>query len=370
MPERFVLHVDMDAFFASVELKRRPELRGKPVIVGGAGDPAKRGVVSAASYEARRYGIASGMPLMTAYRLCPGAVFLPVDFEKYEEVSGEFMEILYCFTPLVESFGLDEAFIEVGEVGEAGEVGEVAEEKGTDPFEKALNMARDIKKRVMEELGLTCSVGIAPNKLLSKLASEMKKPDGLFVIREKDIESTLKDLPVRRLWGVGPRTEKRLKYLGINTVGELASVPRLHLESNFGTIFGRTLYEHSRGIEESPVVPFHEPESISREVTFEEDTSDTYLLKEILYELTKEVVARLRPAGYKARTVTIKVRYSNFETITRSRTLAEPTDSMNDIWTCALGLFKKVEFPRDVRLVGVKVSGLHGAGGKEGKGGK
>ncbi len=365
MPERFVIHVDMDAFFASVELKRRPELRGKPVIVGGAGDPAKRDVVSAASYEARRYGVTSGMPLRTAYRLCPGAVFLPVDFEKYEEVSGEFMDILYAFTPLVESFGLDEAFIGVGEVGEVGEVGV---EKGTDFFEKALNMARDIKKRVNEELGLTCSVGIAPNKLLSKLASEMKKPDGLFVIREEDIESTLKDLPVRRLWGVGPRTEKRLNYLGINTVGELASVPRLHLERNFGTVFGRTLYEHSRGIDESPVVPFHEPESISREVTFDEDTSDTYLLKGILYELTKEVVGRLRQAGYRSRTVTIKVRYSNFETITRSRTLPELTDSMNDIWTCALGLFKKVEFPRDVRLVGVKVSGLQG--GKEGKRGK
>jgi DNA polymerase-4 len=342
MPERFVMYVDMDAFFASVELKRRPELRGKPVIVGGAGDPEKRGVVSAASYEARRYGVTSGMPLRTAYRLCPGAVFLPVDFEKYEEVSGEFMDILYSFTPVVESFGLDEAFIEVGEVGEVGV------EKGTDPFEKAINMARDIKKRVNEVLGLTCSVGIAPNKLLSKLASEMKKPDGLFVIREKDIESTLKDLPVRRLWGVGPRKEKRLKYLGINTVGELASVPRLHLESNFGTVFGRTLYEHSRGIDESPVVPFHETGSISREVTFDEDTGDTYLLKETLYELAKDVVGRLRQAGYKARTVTIKVRYSNFETITRSRTLAEPTDSMNDIWTCALGLFKKVEFPREM----------------------
>jgi DNA polymerase-4 len=346
MSERAVIHVDMDAFFASVELKRRPELVGKPVIVGGGGDPTKRGVVSAASYEARKYGVKSGMPLRTAFRLCPGAVFLPVDFEQYEKESLRFMEIVRSYTPIVESFGLDEAFLEV------------KGEDRRDAFQRALDTAREVKRRVREEIGLTCSVGIAPNKLLSKLASEMKKPDGFFVIKEKDIEKTLKDLPVRRLWGVGPETEKRLKFLGIKTIGELKNVPRLHLERNFGPAFGRTLFEHSRGIDNSPVVPFHEPNSISREVTFEEDTKDTYLLKETLYELTKDVVGRLRLEGYRGRTVTIKIRYSDFETITRSHTIAELTDSTDDIWTSVLDLFNKVEFPKELRLVGVKVSGL------------
>lgn len=346
MTRRAVIHIDMDAFFASVELKRRPELSGKPVIVGGRGDPTKRGVVSAASYEARKCGVKSGMPLRRALRICPGAVFLPVDFEEYEKVSLRFMEILRGYSPLVESFGLDEAFVEV-----EGEVGE-------ELFLKALSISREIKGRVREELGLTSSVGIAPNKLLAKLASEMKKPDGLSVIKEEDVERTLKDLPVRRLWGVGPKTEKRLEFLGIKTIGEFKRLPMLHLERYFGRVFGRTLYEHSRGIDASPVVPFHEPSSISREVTFDEDTKDAYLLKETLRELTKDVVGRLRYEGYRARTVTIKIRYSDFETITRSKTVTEFTNSLNDVWSGALELFSAVEFPRDVRLVGVKVSGL------------
>jgi DNA polymerase-4 len=347
MSGRAVIHVDMDAFFASVELKRRPELSGNPLIVGGGGDPTKRGVVSAASYEARKYGVRSGMPMRTAFRICPEAVFLPVDFELYEKESQRFMEIVCSYTPLVESFGLDEAFLEVK--------GEETE----DTFRKAIRIAKDIKSRLMEELGLTCSAGIAPNKLLAKLASEMKKPDGLFVINEEDVDKTLKDLPVRRLWGVGPKTEKRLESLGIKTAGELKKVPRLHLERNFGPTFGRTLFEHSRGIDDSPVVPFHEPDSISREVTFDEDTKDMYFLKETLYELTKDVVERLKgKQGYKGRTVSIKIRYSDFETITRSHTLFELTDSLNDIWTCVLELINKVHFPRKVRLVGVKVSGL------------
>jgi DNA polymerase-4 len=346
MSERAVIHIDMDAFFASVELKRRPEVAGKPVIVGGGGDPTKRGVVSAASYEARKYGVKSGMPLRTALRLCPGAVFLPVDFEKYEKESLELMEILRSYAPIVESFGLDEAFLEIGGKG------------CLDAFQRALDTAMDIKRRVREELGLTCSIGIAPNKLLSKLASEMKKPDGLFVIKEEDVEETLKDLPVRRLWGVGPKTEKRLKFLGIKTIGELRKAPGLHLERYFGPAFGRTLSEHSRGIDKSPVVAFHEPNSISREVTFDEDTKDIYLLKETLFELTKDVVTRLRQEGYRGRTVTIKIRYADFETITRSQSIFELTDSTNDIWRGVLELFNKVGFPKKVRLVGVKVSGL------------
>ena len=346
MKKRAVIHIDLDAFFASVELKKRPELRGRPVIVGGGGDPEKRGVVSAASYEARRFGVRSGMALRRAKKLCPEAVFLPVDFEAYEKESARFMELLRSYGAPVESFGLDEAFIEVV----AG--------PDEDPFPAALRMARDIKRRVREELGLSSSAGIGPNKLLSKLASEMKKPDGFFVIRERDVEKVLGNLPVRRLWGVGPKTEKRLAGLGIRTIGELARVPLKHLERNFGPVFGRMLHEHARGVDKSPVVPFHEPGSMSREVTFEEDTGDLYIIKETLYELTKEVTERLKNERYRGRTVTIKVRFSDFQTITRSRTLEGVTDSLNDIWCAALGLLESVDISKRVRLVGVKVSNL------------
>ncbi len=346
MKRRAVIHIDLDAFFVSVEIKRRPELAGRPVIVGGSGDPEKRGVVSAASYEARRYGISSGMPLRRAKRLCPEAVFLPVDFEAYERESERFMEILRGYGAPVESFGLDEAFIEVTAGPEE------------DPFPPAVRMAADMKRRVKERLGLSSSVGVAPNKLLSKLASGMKKPDGFFVIKERDVERVLRDLPVRRLWGVGPKTEKRLGELGIKTVGELARVPLGHLERNFGPVFGRMLHDHARGVDDSPVVPFHEPNSMSREVTFEEDTGDFYIIKETLYELTKEVAGRLKNERYRARTVSIKVRFSDFQTITRSKTLDTVTDSLNDIWYAALGLLESVDMSKKVRLVGVKVSNL------------
>ncbi|OGP38099.1 MAG: hypothetical protein A2022_00435 [Deltaproteobacteria bacterium GWF2_42_12] len=331
----------MDAFFASVELKKRPELKGKPIIVGGDGDPAKRGVVSAASYEARKFGVRSGMPLRTAYKKCPQAIFLPVDFEAYENESEKFMSILREYTPLIESFGLDEAFMDVTETGK-----------------NALDIARELKKRIREELGLTTSVGIAPNKLLAKMASDMNKPNGFTVIREKDIEKILSLLPVRKLWGVGEKTEKRLHELDIKTIGDLAKAPVQHLVRNFGEAFGRMLYEHSHGIDESPVVPFYEPSSFSREVTFQEDTRDLYLIKETLFELAKDVTDRLKDNEYKARTVTLKIRYRDFHTITRAKTVEELTNSFSDIWATAMEIFNKIDFPKEVRLVGFKVSGL------------
>lgn len=343
MSSRTIIHIDMDAFFASVELKRRPEFKGRPVIVGGDGDPTKRGVVSAASYEARRFGVRSGMPLRTAYKRCPQAVFLPVDFEAYGRESERFMAILRGYTPLVESFGLDEAFMDVSDC----------------PI-PPLDIAREIKRRIREELGLTASIGIAPNKLLAKMASDMNKPNGFTAIKEKDIEKTLYGLPVRRLWGVGEKTERRLNELGIKTIGELARVPVQHLIRNFGDAFGRMLYEHSHGIDESPVVPFYEPNSMSREVTYQEDTRDLYLVKETLFELTKDVVNRLKDEGYKARTVTLKIRYSDFHTITRAKTMDKPTDSFNDIWAIALEILNKVNMEKKVRLVGVKVANLVG----------
>ncbi|MBI3753429.1 MAG: DNA polymerase IV [Deltaproteobacteria bacterium] len=338
---RSIIHIDMDAFFASVELKKHPELKGKPVIVGGNGDPTKRGVVSAASYEARKFGIRSGMPLRTAYKKCPQAIFLPVDFEAYENESEKFMSILREYTALIESFGIDEAFMDVTECGK-----------------NALDIAREIKKRIREELGLTASVGIAPNKLLAKMASDMNKPDGFTAIRERDIAKTLSPLPVRKLWGVGEKTEKRLHGLGIRTIGELAKLPAEYLERNFGKSFGRMLYEYSRGIDESPVVPFYEPSSFSREITFQQDTRDLYLIKETLFELAKDAADRLKYNAYKAKTVTMKVRYRDFHTITRAKTMDESTDSFNDIWTTAQEIFHRIDFSKEVRLVGVKVSGL------------
>lgn len=346
MAGRAVIHIDLDSFFASVEIKRRPELKGRPVVVGADGDPAKRGVVSAASYEARRFGIKAAMPLRQAKKLCPEAVFLPVDFAAYEEVSEKFMAILREYSQLVESFGLDEAFVEV------------LADPGGDPFKHALALSREMKDRVKRELGITASVGVAPNKLLAKMCSEVKKPDGYFVLGEGEVEKFLRDLPARKLWGVGAKTEKRLKDIGISTVGELARTPVEHIEKYFGPVIGRSLHEHARGVDESPVVPFYEPESMGREVTFEEDAADFHMLKETLYALTEDVTARLKAAGGKARTVTIKVRFSNFKTITRSHTTEEPTNSLNDIWSVALKLLEGVDMVRPVRLVGVKVSGL------------
>lgn len=346
MAPRAVIHIDLDAFFASVELKKEPGLKGRPVVVGADGDPKKRGVVSAASYEARKYGVHSGMPLKKAFALCPGAAFLPVDFESYEKESERFMALLRDYSPLVESFGLDEAFIEV------------APDAGADPFPNALKIAGEIKERIRKELKLTASVGVGPNKLMAKMACDMSKPDGFRVVCEKEVEKTLRDLPVIALWGVGRKTERRLHDLGIKTIGELARTPVQHLERNFGPNIGATLHEHARGIDASPVVPFHEPESLSREVTFEEDTGDIYIIKETLYALTEDVAARLKETDHKAKTVTIKIRYSDFKTITRATTFDAATDSLNDIWPAALKLLEAVEFPKAVRLVGVKVSGL------------
>jgi len=348
MSARSVIHVDLDAFFVSVEIKKRPELKNKQVIIGADGDPAKRGVVSSASYDARRLGVVSGMTLKRAYRLCPKAVFLPVDFESYEKESEKFMRILNDYSPLVESFGLDEGFVEIG-----SSIGE-------DPFPVAERIARDIKGRIKDELKLTASVGIGPNKFLAKTACDLGKPDGFFVINDRNVEAVLRDLPVGKILGIGPKTEKRLKDLGVSTVGELSRLPIQYLERNFGPNFGSILFEHSRGIDNSPVVPFHEPGSISREVTFEEDTGDSYIIKETLYGLTEDLTARLKGMGYKGKTVTIKVRYANFRTNTNSTAFGEATDSLNDIWAAVIKLLESVEFTKMVRLVGIKLSRLEG----------
>lgn len=346
MPARAVIHVELDSFIVSIEAKRKPELKGQAFAVGADGDPAKRGAVLAASTEAKNKGVRAGMTLRQAKKLCPEAVFLPADILLYEQASGKFMSILADYSPLVESFGLDEAFVEA------------LSEKGKDPFPAALAMSTEIKSRVKRELGLTASAGVGPNKLIAKICSEAKRPDGFFALEEAEVEKFLRDLPVKSLPGAGAKNSRRLGELGIKTIGELARTPLGHLERNFGQIVGRGLHEHSRGLDTSPVVPFFEPDSIWREVTFDEDAADPYILKETLYALTEDVTARLKASRDKAGRVAIKVRFNNFMTLTRSGELSEATDSMNGIWGMASKLLEGVDLPRPVRLVGVKLSGL------------
>jgi DNA polymerase IV len=338
---RRILHIDMDAFFAAVEQKRHPELTGKPLVVGGGGDPTQRGVVSTASYEARKFGIHSAMPLRTAYRLCQDAVFLPVDYEEYSRVSNKIKSILSEFSPVLEDVGIDEAFLDISS-------GERSSEE----------IAAEIKRRIKEGTDLTCSIGIAPNKLLAKIASEMQKPDGLTVITENDVERRIWPLPVRTLWGVGPKTEANLKEMGVRTIGELASLSLDQLIGEFGQSYGHYLYEGSRGIDESPLVTHWEPKSASRETTFQRDTNDWQVIAKNLAGLTREVVEWMKEAGYQGRTVTVKVRFSDFKTYTRAKTLDRQSASLEEIRRAAFECLKKFELMRKVRLIGVRVSHL------------
>jgi DNA polymerase-4 len=338
---RRILHIDMDAFFAAVEQKRHPELAGKPVVVGGSGDPTKRGVVSTASYEARKYGIHSAMPLRTAYRLCPKAVFLPVDYKEYSGISAMVKEVLREFTPLLEDVGIDEAFLDISGLDTGSE--EIAER---------------IKRRIKDRVGLTCSIGIAPNKLLAKIASDMKKPDGLTIISEKDVEGMIWPLPARKLPGIGPKTEVYLESVGINTIGDLAAKAREELIERFGQSYGQYLYETSRGIDDSPIVTHWEPKSMSREVTFQTDTDNWQTIARNLAELVAEVAGSLKEDSYLCRTVTIKIRFDDFKTYTRAKTMDGYTDSVEIIRRAAFEALGKVELKRKVRLIGVRVTNL------------
>jgi DNA polymerase-4 len=338
---RRILHIDMDAFFSSVEQKRHPELVGKPVVVGGGGDPTKRGVVSTASYEARKFGIHSAMPLRTAYKLCPDAVFLPVDYEEYSRVSERIKEILREFTPIIEDVGIDEAFLDISSIDKPSE-----------------EIAKEIKRRIKDETDLTCSIGIAPNKLLAKMASDMQKPDGFTIIKDEDVESHIWPLPARKLWGVGPKTETYLKEIGIKTIGELASLSLDRLIEEFGQSYGNYLYEASRGMDESPLITHWEPKSISRETTFQRDVDNWQVIAKTLVELTKEVVISMKEEGYQGRTITVKVRFSDFKTYTRAKTLAESTVSLDEIRRAAFDCLKRFELKKKVRLIGMRIGNL------------
>jgi DNA polymerase-4 len=335
----------MDAFFAAVEQKRRPALIGVPVVIGGSGDPTKRGVVATASYEARKFGIHSAMPLKTAFGLCPRAAFLPVDYEAYARESQKVKIILRRFSAVIEDVGIDEAFLDISAIDNLSE-----------------EISQGIKKDIKDETGLTCSIGIAPNKLLAKIASDMDKPNGLTVILAEDILRILKPLPARKLWGVGPKTEKYLKDMGIETVGELASLHIDTLVDSFGSSYGNYLYHASRGIDDSPLITDWEPKSISRETTFQNDIANWQSIAKTLADLTREVVTDMKDSGVKARTVTIKVRFSDFETVTRATTIPHASDKDEEIRKAAFACLKRVELKRRVRLIGMRASHLERMG--------
>jgi DNA polymerase-4 len=343
-PPRTILHVDLDAFFAAVEQRDRPQLCGKPVVVGGGG-PSDRGVVSAASYEARKFGVHSAMPLRTAAALCPQAVFLPVDGRKYAKVSQQVMTILRRFTPAIEQISIDEAFLDV--TGTEGLFG-TGEEVG-----------RTIKKAVQEELGLTVSVGVAANRLVAKIASDLRKPDGLVVVPPGTEAAFLAPLPIERLWGVGASTRRGLADFAVATIGDLARLPEDALRRRFGS-HGADLAARARGIGETEVGGWEGAKSVSHEHTFDVDTSDWEVLERTLLALSEGVAGRLRATGVRCSTVAVKVRSSDFVTVTRQRTLKDPTDLTDVIWRTAIALTRREVGGMRIRLLGVAASGLTG----------
>ncbi|MCW2944843.1 MAG: DNA-directed polymerase [Actinoallomurus sp.] len=341
-----VLHVDMDAFFVSVELLEHPDLRGRPVVVGGAGP---RGVVAAASYEARAYGVHSAMPMSRARRLCPQAVVLPPRHDRYAAVSAGVMEIFRSVTPLVEPLALDEAFLDVA--GALRRLGRPA------------RIGRMIREQVFEQLGITCSVGIASTKFVAKLASTRCKPDGLLVVPADGINGFLHPLPVAALWGVGERTEQILKRLGLHTVGDLAGTPVSTLRRELGEAAGVHLHNLAWGRDERPVVAGSPEKSIGAEETFDHDIGDPEIIRRELLRLSDRVGARLRGSDQAGRTVAIKLRRADFTTITRARTLREPTDLAREIYATACALYEASGLEHvPLRLVGVRVENLVPAG--------
>jgi len=339
-----ILHVDLDAFYASVEQLADPSLRGRPVVVGGLGG---RGVVAAASYEARRFGVHSAMPMGRARRACPDAVFLAPRFEAYGDASKSVMGILRSFTPLVEPLSLDEAFLDVAGARRL---------HGTGP-----EVATAIRGRVRDETGLIASVGVATTKHVAKLASEEAKPDGLFVVEPGGELAFLHPLDVGRIWGVGPATRKRLEQLGVHTVGELAALPEDTLVHALGPAQGSHLHALSWNRDERPVVPGQTAKSVGHEETFARDIADRSQLEREALNMAERVGARLRAAGRAGRTVQLKLRYHDFRTITRSRTLAEATGAGAEIAAVARELLDAVDIGGGIRLLGVSVQQLEEA---------
>ena len=335
---RAIVHVDMDAFYASVEQRDRPELRGRPVIVGA--DPRGRGVVSAASYEARVYGVRSAMPISRAHRLCPHGVYLPVDMAKYARVSREIMAVLGDFSPLVEPVSVDEAFVDL---------------TGTQTLWGPPDMAvRRIKSRIREETGLTASAGLAANKFVAKVASDLEKPDGLVVVPAGGEAAFLAPLPIERLWGVGKTTARELADLGVTTIGRLQQLPARVLTARLGP-HGPDLQALAFGRDDRPVEPFSPPKSMGAEETFERDCRDLARLEETLRGQAERVARELRAEGLAACRVTLKLRWADFRTLTRSHT-ADPTQDGLEIYRRAAALLRRERLIQPVRLIGVSAS--------------
>ena len=341
---RSIVHVDMDAFYAAVEQLDSPACKGKPVIVGA--DPKGglgRGVVAACSYEARKLGIRSALPISRAWKLCPEGVFVRPRMKRYVEVSHQVMDVFRRYTDLVEPLSIDEAFLDItGSVALLG---------------KPEDIARSIKDDVRTVTSLTASVGLAPNKFLAKIASDLRKPDAFVVVREGEIEAFLRDLPISRLWGVGPKTEQRLHEMGFRTIGQVAMATRESLVRYLGSL-GEHLYQLSRGHDERPVVPNWEPKSVSSETTFDEDTSDRELLVRTILDLSDHVAERLRKDNYRTRRVTLKLRYSSFSTHTKQHSLDKLIQTGEEIATVARDLFRQFSLKQKIRLIGVSAGDL------------
>ena len=336
-----ILHIDMDAFYASVEIRDNPKLRGLPVVVGGS--PQGRGVISAASYEARKFGIFSAMPSSQAVRLCPDVVFVKTRMDHYAKISKQIREIFFRFTSLVEPLALDEAFLDVSGCEKL--------------FGDGPKIAGLIKDAIQDELGLTASAGVAPNKFLAKLASDLDKPDGLVVVPADDIEGFLNPLPIERVWGVGKQTLKKFHRLNVKTIEQLRQLDRTTMQQFFG-INSEHFWRLSRGLDTRPVVPDRIAKSVSHETTFSHDLTDREPLRGWLLELTQQVGRRLRRYDIRGRTVQIKIRFSDFRTITRSLSLGEPSSSSEELEAAVEELFERVEIVDGIRLVGMGVSNL------------
>ena len=347
MRHKTIIHLDMDAFYPAVEVLDNPALQGKPIIVGGG---KERGVVSSASYEARRFGVHSAQPIATALHLCPHGVFLPVRMARYKEVSERVFTIFHRFTPLVEPLSIDEAFLDI--------TGSIR------IFGKPEEIVQKIKKAIKEEIGLTVSAGIAALKFIAKIASDLNKPDGLTVVLPEQVKEFLEPLPIDKLWGVGKTTQKALALLNVRTVGDLSRIPLEVLEAKFGK-HGTHLHLLSIGIDEREVETEREVKSIGHEETYPEDTVNVETITREILSLSTRVAKRLRHEGFTGRTVTLKVKYHDFAQITRSSTLPESTDDGREIFRHCLHLLEKTEAgKRPIRLLGVSLSHLNSSEAK------
>jgi DNA polymerase-4 len=337
---RVIMHLDMDAFFASVEQLDNPELRGKPVIVGGS----ERGVVSAASYEARVYGVRSAMPSAQARRLCPHGVFVPVRGARYAELSRQVFDVVREFSPLVQQTSVDEAYVDASGLERL--------------FGPPREMALDLKARIREATGLTCSIGIAPRKYLAKICSDKDKPDGLYILEEEGIESFLAVLPLREVPGIGPKWQASLAKYGVKHMGDIARFSREFWVERFGDKGGNFLYDRALGIDDSVVTAGGERKSCGSEHTFFENVGDRAELERWLLRQSDKVARRLRRKELYGKTVTVKLRWADFTTLTKARRLAEPTNATRAIHEAAVAIFESIPLRSKVRLIGVTVSNL------------